>query len=198
MDGVVLAAMVHDDRDGVALAGLSPALAEAVRSRLATLEAMPRERRHQAVRALIRKSTFIASPEDVPARAGAILAADVPAEVGRRWARAAPPVRRGFEVSRSLKLSLRRLAPEGGPDTSAEDVAAALELDRLPPERAAAVRRVAERLGADAERAVGGLVLGARGRGDGDSTSRRMRRLGLELALVWELADTDGGPPCRA
>lgn len=195
---MLLAAVVLDDRAGEALDGAAAPLAELVRARLVDLEALPRERRHRAIRALVQRSTAITGREDVPPRAGAILAADAPAEAARRWSTAAPPVRRGFEVSRSLKTVLRRLANEVSGDTADEDRAAAAHLDSLPPARAAALRRLAAELGEpDQERALGALRLGLDGRIDGDARSRRLRRIGAELALVWSLEERDGDSGCR-
>jgi hypothetical protein len=198
VEGMLLAAVVLDDRSGDALAGASSSLAELVRARLRELDALPRERRHRAIRALVQRSTAITGREDVPPRAGAILAADAPTEAARRWTAAAPPVRRGFEVSRSLKTALRRLASEASADTANEDRAAAARVDELPPARTASLRRIALALGEpDVERATGALRLGLDGRIDGDSQSRRLRRIGAELALVWSLEERDGDQGCR-
>lgn len=187
---MTLAAMVQDDRapsaDG---GGLAPALARALTARLAALDASSRAERHEAVRALV--ATLAAAPEDTdaPARALGVLATDVPRETARRWSAAAPPVRRGFRVTRGLKTTLRRLASAGPSDAREAELAAAARAERLEPSRLAALRRHARLLGeGDETRALGALLLGIEGDLAGDASSRRLRAIGRELAYVWEAA----------
>lgn len=182
---MVLAAMVHDDRTGNAcLAGLAPGLARALRARLDALAALSRAARHREVRTLVGELTRVPADADAPPRALAILAPDAPRAVARRWAADAPPVRRGFRVTRGLKATLRRLAAPGNPHAREEELAAAARLEPAMRER---LWRWAELLGGgDAERALGALALGAEGHLAGDARSWRLRAIGRELAEVWE------------
>lgn len=194
LEGMVLAAVVRDDRAGEALEGAHPALARAVRERLEVLTRLSREARHRSVRACIRRLAAVeGQPSPPPSRrAGAILAPDAPPDVGRRWGAQAPPVRRGFEVSRSLRLTLRRLAAPGA-QTRNDDREAARALEELPPQRAALLRRLASMLDpTDAEGATGELLRGLRG---GDGSSSRASAIGAELAFAWTLQD--GMEPCH-
>ena len=184
LDGLVFAAIVQDDRHGpTASRGLAPKVGAALRERLRELDALTRAQRHEVVRALVAKLVAIPTDAELPPRAALILAPSVPREVGRRWAANAPEVRRGFRVTRAVKSVLRHLAAPAGVDSSAEERKAAGRVAELSPDRAAAVLRVAAQHGG--ERAIGALMLGVEGHEGGDEATRRLRRIGRELALVW-------------
>lgn len=198
LDGMMLAATALDDRDGsAARAGLSEPLAAALGARLESLGARDETQRRREVRRLAGTLRRVPEDADLPARAAALLAADVPREVGRRWAASAPKVRRGFAPQAALKTTLRRLAASADPRAADAERAAAAHLDdpaRDAPDddaarREARLRAWAERLSPgedDPMRVLGALALGARGEGGGDGTSRGWRRVGRELARVWE------------
>ena len=178
IDGLVLAAIVADQpSSGVASGGLAPGLERALRARLDALAGLGREERREEVTRLAASVRPIDARAALLPRAGAILASDVPKELGRKWVAHAPPVRRGFRVSAPLKATLRRLA-----------VPSNRRVERN--EREAASRATqtqiawASRLGADEERIRGALVLGAEGDRVGDAISNPWRRIGSELAEV--------------
>lgn len=184
LDGMLLAATAADDRAGeMATAGLAPGLAEALRARARELSARPSEARRDEVRRLAGELRAIASSADLPPAARSILAPALPRELGRRWAASAPPVRRGFRVHPALRATLRRYAKPAAADARAKELTAAEDADpRLAP--------WAERLAAheEPERVLGALALGVRGDTVGDATSNPWRRIGAELASVWESA----------
>ena len=192
LDGMTLAAVAQDDRDGTAAApGLSPALATKLRDRLAALDALDRTRRRAELRRIAARLEEVPVDADLPARAASLLVADVPREVGMAWAARAPKVRRGFGVTPGLRSTLRRLAAPADPTAEARERSAAARVDADLPDRADALRRWARRLAGDADanasssRVLGALALGARGEAGGDGTSRPWRRLGRALAEVW-------------
>ncbi len=110
VDGLVLAAMVLDDRAGVARAGFAPGLADAFERRRAELDSLPRPVRHREVRALVDAMTAVPPELEAPPRVKAILAANRDRATARAWSEGAPPVRRRFRVPRGLRVTLRRLA----------------------------------------------------------------------------------------
>lgn len=184
VDGLVLAATVQEDRRLTSVGpGLAPGLERALADRLAKLAALSREARHREIRRLVRQRIAVPTNADLPPRAALILAGDVPREIGRRWAARASEVRRGYQVPHSLRSALRRLAQPSSANAAAEERAAAPRADALPPSRRARVLAIAAHHG---ERALGALVLGIEGREGGDPTSRKLRRIGRELALIWE------------
>jgi len=93
-------------------------------------------------------------------------------------------VRRSFSLHPTLRATLRRLAQPSADDAADAERAAAEGADPR-------LRPWAERLADDPEgvlRVLGALALGAAGDRVGDATSRPWRRLGAELASVWEAA----------
>lgn len=182
IDGLVLAAFTTDDSDGASVrGGLAPGLARALEERLQALAGLERAERRAQVGTLADRLRPVRGNASLPARAAAILATEVPLELGRAWAAGAPKVRRGFRVSPPLKATLRRLALPSSPGAqSAERAAAATDDERL--------ARWAPHLDADIERVRGALVLGARGDEAGDDRSRAWRRVGAELAEIEDAA----------
>ena len=156
-------------------------LAEALASRLRDLGALDSAGRRAEVRRLTGALVEVPVDADLPARAKAILAKDVPPTVGRRWAEDAPPVRRGYRVPHGLKATLRRLAEPADADAEAVERAAAADAD---PRLGRWAREIALD-GADEARVLGALSLGAQGAAGGDDRSRTWRRIGAELALAW-------------
>lgn len=182
-DGMALAATAQGDRDGAgARGGLAPSLAEPFEARMRSLAALDRTQRRREVKRLAEQRRAVAEDADLPPRARALLAADVPKEVGRAWL-AASPVRPGFRVTPGLKATLRRLAAPAEPDAVADEEAAAARAEAHV--HAAALRRFAQKLGGE-RRVLGALLLGAERRLGGDATSRAWRRIGHELRVAWE------------
>jgi hypothetical protein len=112
-DGMVLAALSAGDRDGSAARAMSPALAAVLQKRLAEVARSSREERHAAVRVLSEALGALEPSVELsgwPPRMRALLAADLPREMAVSHLGSAPPVRRGFRLSRGLRITLRRLA----------------------------------------------------------------------------------------
>lgn len=187
VDGLVLAATIHDDRQLDAVgAGLAPGLARTLAERLAAFGRLTREERHDEVRAIVGQLAPVPVDAVLPPRVALILAGSVPRSVGRKWAEGAPEVRRRFRVSRGLKRTLRHLAaPAAPPGVAEEERAAARRAEGLEPSRAAVLRAIADRHD-DRERALGALILGVEGSAGGDDSTRRLRRTGRELACIWD------------
>lgn len=183
LDGLTLAATVAADRSGaLATPGLAAPLAEGLASRLRDLGVLDSAGRRAEVRRLAGALVDVPEDADLPPRAKAILAKDVPRAAGRRWAESAPPVRRGYRVPQGLKATLRRLAAPGDPGAETAEREAAADADpRLEP-----WARELALDGADEARVLGALSLGAKGVAGGDTTSRTWRQIGAELALAWE------------
>lgn len=121
IDGMVLAATARADRGArEALPGLAPGLARALADRIAELDAMTRSARHTRVKEIVERMASVPTDAQLPPRARAILAPDLPRELAVAWSRGAPRVRRGFRVNRAIKLLLRRLA-QGAP-TEAQEI----------------------------------------------------------------------------
>ncbi|MBX3273579.1 MAG: hypothetical protein KF729_25165 [Sandaracinaceae bacterium] len=182
LDGLLLAATVAGDRDGgLARAGLAPGPARGLAERSAALAALDAEARRDEVRRLAGSLRAIALDAALPVAARAILAPALDREAGRRWTEGASPVRRGFRAPPALRATLRRFATPADPSAHARELDAAEDAD---PRLAAWAPRLAE--GADVARVTGALALGARGELRGDAASSRWRRIGAELASVWE------------
>jgi hypothetical protein len=111
LDGLALAATLAGDRGGAAAPGLAADLAAAVESKLEALRALEGKARERAIAAMAAGLRPSIDPgATLPARAAAILAPEVPREVGARWIDGAPPPRAGFRAHASLRATLRRLA----------------------------------------------------------------------------------------
>lgn len=185
VDGMLLAATATGDREGSAAGpGLAPGLAGALDAHAAAVAELPTPARRARIRALAASLRAVDPAADVPPRVRGLLAAAVDREVGRRWAAEAPPVRRGYSLHPTLKATLRRLAqPSADGAAEAERAAAAHADPRLRPW----AEHLADDPG-DATRVLGALALGAAGDRVGDATSHPWRRIGAELAEVWEAA----------
>ncbi|MCB9593212.1 MAG: hypothetical protein H6719_10810 [Sandaracinaceae bacterium] len=182
LDGMLLAATAADDRGAAqARPGLAAGLSRALEARASRLEALDADARRAEVRRLAGGLRAIDESAELPARARAILAPALPLPVGRKWAAHAPPVRRGFRVHPDLKATLRRFAEPCDPGARAAELEAAASAD-------ARLHRWVERCGPgeSPERVLGALALGASGDTRGDATSNPWRRIGAELAAVWE------------
>jgi hypothetical protein len=115
--GFALAASAHDDRGAErALPGLAPDVAEQATVRARELSGLDRGARQRWLRAaLAQKPAISTQPGDRPARALALLAAEVPREVGRAWLAAAPPPRPGYVPDPRLLAWLRVLCADASP-----------------------------------------------------------------------------------
>ncbi|MGE0790661.1 MAG: hypothetical protein AB7S26_33615 [Sandaracinaceae bacterium] len=187
LDGLCLAATIASDRDGSKVSrGLSPGLSRALDAALT--EARERGTKTEVARWAASIAPVGTEPDLWPA-ALAILAPDVPRALGASWARAAPPVRRGFRVEPALRATLRRRAGAPDPDARSAEREAGRALLASDPDgdhnhRCVAI--AASLATADVERAVGAVALGARGDGGGDAVSRGWRRAGVALRLAEE------------
>lgn len=188
-DGFVLAATIQEDRKLVhAGPGLAPGLARVLGERLAEFDGRTRPERHRIVRSIAEKLSAVPEDVELPPRAARLLDRKLPV-TGE--APPGPALRASFRPTPGLRRTLRRLATStAGPADVDEEREAAETLDALPPERQKTLRALA-REHEDPVRALGALVLGMEGRMGGDEASRRLRRTGRELALVW-------GSPWRA
>ena len=201
LDGMVLAATIQDDAGGErALPGLADGLARALRERTEALAESDSTTRRSAIRDITGRLRAVAQSAQLPTRARAILAPEMPRAIGRKWASQAPPVRRGFRVAPALRATLRRLATPTDPAAHAEELSFAEHADRrLRPW----AERLAQEENQDPARVLGALGLGAQPKsrpcGDaptdqpvrgqyGDQNSNRWRQIGAELAMVWESA----------
>lgn len=209
LDGMVLAATAADDRAGAAgVVGLSSALGTALEAAMTEMAALDRSARRARVHRLTAALRAVPTDASPPPAVRALLAVDMPPEIGRAWAASAAPVRRGFRLGAALRATLRRLAAPTTEGAEAAERAAAAELTERAPERHRERLTVwATRLavGADPARVLGALVLGAAsaspdvaspgvalpGAGLGDGTSRPWRRIGRELGLAWALTEAD-------
>jgi hypothetical protein len=121
--GFLLAAELAGDRGAVrALAGLAAPRAAGLAALAAEFDALPREARtrnwREAAAELRRVS--VEGGSRLPPRARALLAAEVPREVGARWLREAPVLRRGFVADEGLRAVVRAasVAAEGSADVT--------------------------------------------------------------------------------
>jgi hypothetical protein len=186
VDGMLLAAAAQGDGGRAAIAGLAPGLARRFSAAIRELDALERGHRHARLRATVAKLAAIPTDARLPPRAAAVLAPEVPREIGARWMASAPPVRRGFRVHRSLKTSLRRLAASEEHDAEKNERAEFSRIDRAISARLDPIAR--QLAPSDRERALGALALGMRGVMGGDERSRRWRAIGRELSIVWSEA----------
>jgi hypothetical protein len=139
--GFALAASAHDDRGAErALPGLAADVAEQATARARELAGLDRAGRQRWLRAALANlapapalrggaplapasalrggappEIATTQPSDRPARALALLAADVPREVGRAWLAAAPPPRPGYAPDPRLLAWLRVLCAKAPP-----------------------------------------------------------------------------------
>lgn len=185
VDGMCLVAIARGDRDGSAAAGLGARLSAALGDALAAHAQSDERTRRNAVRGWAEALGAVAEQNDLPAPARALLAADVPRELGRRWMAEASPVRRGFRSTAGLRATLRRYVGAPDPDAAERERAAGEALDGD-----ARARWQALGLGTDT-RVLGALALGADsfGQGDeagGDAHSRLWRRVGRSIAQARE------------
>jgi hypothetical protein len=120
IDGIVFAATVASDKGAErARGGWLESSARAVSTRMASLDALGPVDKRRALRALgARLKPVPRSDADLPARALALLAGEMPRPTASRWMKGAPFPRRGFVASRELKAALRTLAASGPRETS--------------------------------------------------------------------------------
>ncbi len=118
VDGFLLASTVADvDAADVARAGATQPVSARIRERAAALQAVdPSERRTRLrqIAAMLREPT--SADAQMPARARALLAREMPRDVGRIWLLTAGPVRRGFGAGPGLRDVVRRTARQARPD----------------------------------------------------------------------------------
>ena len=118
IEGYLLAASIADDAANEAAAGLFDTLRREMLTAAARLAELSHDVRRSEVR---RIASQLREPPRadaaLPARARALLARDVPKDVGRIWLAAAPAPRRGFVASAALREVLRR-ASRAAPRTS--------------------------------------------------------------------------------
>jgi len=110
--GFALAAAAHDDRAGErALPGLARDIAADAAAHARSVAQLDRAARRRWVRDLLgtRPALDLRSAETRPARALALLAGDVPRDVGRRWLAAASVPRAGYVPDPRLLALLRAL-----------------------------------------------------------------------------------------
>ena len=121
IEGYLLAASIADDASNEAAAGLCDALRKEALSASARLAELPHDVRRSELR---RIATQLREPPradtELPPRALALLARDVPKDVGRIWLAAAPAPRRGFVASGALREVLRRASRRPRADASPE------------------------------------------------------------------------------
>jgi hypothetical protein len=116
--GLLLAAQLAGDRGAVAaLPALASALAQRVCERAAALDALTPEARAEALRAvaLRLRAVSLGRAAQLPLRARALLAPEVPRVLGVAWEREAPLVRRGFAVSAGVRAAVRAAAGDPTP-----------------------------------------------------------------------------------
>jgi hypothetical protein len=112
IEGFLLAAAIAEDAAGeIARVALAPAAAKAAAraaERLETLDAGVRRQELRRIAASLRPPPS----EDavLTARARAVLARDMPKEIGRMWLGTSPATRRGWSASRALRETVRRAA----------------------------------------------------------------------------------------
>jgi hypothetical protein len=119
--GFALAAAAHDDRAGErALPGLARDVAASAGAHVRSVAQLDRAARRRWVRDLlaVKPALDLNSAGTRPARALALLASDVPREVGRNWLAAAPSPRAGYVPDPRLLALLRALcaADQAGGD----------------------------------------------------------------------------------
>lgn len=116
IDGFVLAATVAEDRGATAaIDALADALRTPVKSRadaIAALDGAARAKELRRIAASLRPIPRPDGGEALPPRARAILAVDVPKDLGAHWIAGAPPPRRGFAASPALRGVLARIASQ--------------------------------------------------------------------------------------
>lgn len=215
--GFLLAATVaEDDASATARGGLVRSLAEHVAPEAEALANRPADERRAIIR---RHASTLRGPAraDAPSvpRARALLAPEMPRDVGRVWLAAAPKPRRGYVAPAALRDVLRRVTREARPadpqlahrergagrdliarhlrDTSEQERAAVL--DSLGAEEAGAVLALESLLGAESAdldaSAIAAIVRATRSR-PAIAPDDRTRAAGA-MALGWLGGDGDDG-----
>lgn len=113
--GLLLAAQLADDRGAVAaLPALAATLAARVRVRAEALATLTPHARAEALRAAAALFRGVSAERaaGLPARARALLVAEVPRALGASWQAAAPAARRGFAASEGVRAAVRAAAAE--------------------------------------------------------------------------------------
>jgi len=133
LDGLLLAATARGDgRSGPHASGtpnehssgLAAGLAQQLQGGMKALEQGSTADRHLALRRVAQRLQPTITATSLPARARALLAAEVERERGERWLREAPPPRRGFRASPGLRATLARWGRDDAAPTAEDDTAA--------------------------------------------------------------------------